>query len=325
MITSHLLDVRNLKMHFPYHGGARDGSRVVKAVDDVSLWIDEGETLGLVGESGCGKSTLARAIARLYRPTSGQILFRGQDLATLEGEALRQARRQIQMVFQDPYSSLNPRMTVEKIVSEPLRNFGETQDLSAHIQDLLLTVGLDSTSLHRYAHQFSGGQRQRIAIARALGCNPEFLVLDEPTSALDVSVQAQILTLLSRLKEQMDLTYLYVTHDLSVAEVVCQRIGVMYLGKIVEISPAAALFRSPAHPYSIALIAAVPIPDPTQKRSRVRLPGEVPSPSNPPPGCRFHPRCQYATGECHSQEPPLEAIGPGHYVACWHPQLTAQS
>jgi oligopeptide/dipeptide ABC transporter ATP-binding protein len=319
MTANHpLLEVKNLRMHFPYHGKSTNGIRVVKAVDDVSLWINEGETLGLVGESGCGKSTLARAIARLYRPTSGEILFRGQDLVTLEGEPLRQARRQIQMIFQDPYSSLNPRMTVEKIVSEPLRNFGETLDLSGRLRDLLATVGLDASSLHRYPHEFSGGQRQRIGIARALALRPALVVADEPLSALDVSIQAQILNLLRDLQARLRLSYLFISHDLSVVSVLSRRVAVMYLGEIVESGPTAALFAQPQHPYTEALLSAVPVPDPATERRRARiiLSGDVPSPVHRPSGCPFHPRCPYAFDRCRAEKPPLKEYSPGRLTAC---------
>ena len=316
--NTHLLDVRSLKMHFPYHGVVRNGANVVKAVEDVSLWLDDGETLGLVGESGCGKSTLARTIARLYRPTAGEILFRGENLAALEGERLRQARRQIQMIFQDPYSSLNPRMTVERIVAEPLRNFGETANLSARLEELIQTVGLDRAALRRYPHEFSGGQQQRIGIARALALRPALVVADEPLSALDVSIQAQILNLLRDLQTKMRLSYLFISHDLSVVALLARRVAVMYLGEIVETGATAELFSRPQHPYTEALLSAVPVPDPDRerKRRRIVLKGDVPSPVSPPAGCPFHPRCPYVFDRCRAEKPALKTGASGRSVAC---------
>jgi peptide/nickel transport system ATP-binding protein len=316
--TGHLLEVRNLKMHFRYYGAARNGSSIVKAVENVSLWIDEGETLGLVGESGCGKSTLARTIARLYRPTAGDILFRGQNLSLLEGRPLRQARRQIQMIFQDPYSSLNPRMTVEKIISEPLRNFGETADLAGRLVELIETVGLDRVALHRYPHEFSGGQRQRIGIARALALRPALVVADEPLSALDVSIQAQILNLLRHLQSKLRLSYLFISHDLSVVSLLAGRVALMYLGEIVESGMTADLFTRPQHPYTEALLSAVPVPDPDRERERTRivLKGDVPSAVAPPSGCPFHPRCPYVFERCRGEKPALQADTSGRAVAC---------
>jgi oligopeptide/dipeptide ABC transporter ATP-binding protein len=315
---NHLLDVRRLKMHFRYHGSGRDGARVLKAVDDVSFWIDEGETLGLVGESGCGKSTLARAIARLHRPTSGEVFFRSQDLAPLEGEPLRRARRHIQMVFQDPYSSLNPRMTVERIIAEPLRNFGETDNLRGRLEELLSTVGLEPSALARYPHEFSGGQRQRIGIARALALSPALVVADEPLSALDVSIQAQIVNLLRDLQARLRLSYLFISHDLSVVALLARRTAVMYLGEIVETGPTEELFAKPQHPYTEALLSAVPIPDPVHERRRARivLKGDVPSPVSPPAGCPFHPRCPYAFDRCRTEKPLLHAYGSAGAAAC---------
>ena len=319
--TDLLLDVRNLKMHFPYHGKSASGERLVRAVDDVSLWLAPSETLGLVGESGCGKSTLARAVARLYRPTAGQILFKGQDLAQLEGEPLRQARRHIQMVFQDPYSSLNPRMTVEKIVSEPLRNFernGGQADYRTTVEELLATVGLQRSALRQYPHEFSGGQRQRIGIARALALRPALLVADEPLSALDVSIQAQIVKLFRDLQQQFRLSCLFISHDLSAVSVLAHRVAVMYLGEIVESAAAAALFSRPQHPYTEALLSAVPVPDPAieRKRKRIVLSGDVPSPVSRPAGCPFHPRCPYAFDRCRVEKPPLREYTPGFWTSC---------
>jgi oligopeptide/dipeptide ABC transporter ATP-binding protein len=291
-------------------------------VDDVSLWIGEGETLGLVGESGCGKSTLARTVARLYRPTAGEILFRSQNLATLEGEALRRARRHIQMIFQDPYSSLNPRMTVESIVTEPLQNFhienGKATSLRARAEELLVTVGMDRSALARYPHEFSGGQRQRIGIARALALNPALVIADEPLSALDVSIQAQVVHLLRDLQTRLRLSYLFISHDLSVVALLAHRSAVMYLGEIVETGPTATLFASPQHPYTEALLSAVPVPDPERerRRSRIVLQGDVPSPLSPPPGCPFHPRCPYAFDRCRSEKPLLRSYGSSSAAAC---------
>jgi oligopeptide transport system ATP-binding protein len=316
-----LLDVRNLKMHFPYHGKSTFGERLVRAVDDVSLWLAPSETLGLVGESGSGKSTLARAVARLYRPTAGQILFRGQDIAQLEGEPLRQARRHIQMVFQDPYSSLNPRMTAEKIVSEPLRNFernGGQTGYRSRVEELLATVGLQRSALRQYPHEFSGGQRQRIGIARALALRPALLVADEPLSALDVSIQAQIVKLFRDLQQQFRLSCLFISHDLSAVSLLAHRVAVMYLGEIVESAPAAALFSRPQHPYTEALLSAVPVPDPAieRKRKRIVLSGDVPSPVSRPPGCPFHPRCPYAFDRCRVEKPPLTEYVPSFWTSC---------
>jgi oligopeptide/dipeptide ABC transporter ATP-binding protein len=319
MTTSgHLLEVQNLRMHFPYHGARRNGAKVIKAVEDVSLQLDGGETLGLVGESGCGKSTLARTIARLHKPTSGKILFRGQDLAVLEDRPLREARRQVQMIFQDPYSSLNPRMTVERIIAEPLRNFGETAGLASRLDELLQTVGLDRSARSRYPHEFSGGQRQRIGIARALALQPALVLADEPLSALDVSIQAQILALLRDLQSKLRLSYLFISHDLSVVSLLARRVAVMYLGEIVESGPTAELFSRPRHPYTEALLSAAPIPDPKSERQRRRivLQGDVPSPVSPPSGCPFHPRCPYVFERCRSEKPPLQADASGRAVAC---------
>ena len=311
----HLLEVHDLTMYFPFHGKlAADGQRVVRAVDGVSLWIDEAETLGLVGESGCGKSTLARAIVQLYRPTAGEVIFRGENLAALGGERLRQARRHIQMIFQDPYSSLNPRMTVAQIVSEPLRNFGLTEGLDARLRELLATVGLDDTALRRYPHEFSGGQRQRIGIARALALNPALVIADEPASALDVSIQAQIINLLRELQAQLRLSYLFISHDLSVVSLLSRRVAVMYLGEIVESGPTSDLFAQPWHPYTEALLSAVPVPDPKAERARKRilLSGDVPSPANKPSACPFHPRCPYVFERCRTEKPPLRVQGTGN-------------
>jgi oligopeptide transport system ATP-binding protein len=315
-----LLDVRHLKVHFPVQQGlfgAVHGH--VKAVDDVSFILEEGETLGLVGESGCGKSTLGRAAIRLVEPTSGQIIFAGEDINRLSGAALRRLRRRFQMVFQDPYGSLNPRMTIEQIIGEALdihRLTPNATDRRQRIAHLLQAVGLDSAQAQRYPHEFSGGQRQRIGIARALAVEPEFIVCDEPVSALDVSVQAQIINLLQDLQQKHGIAYLFIAHDLAVVEHISRRIMVMYLGKVVEMAGAPAVIHTPKHPYTQALISAIPVIDPASKRSRIVLPGDVPSPIHPPAGCPFHPRCPVAEAQCRTNVPELREIAPGHQVAC---------
>lgn len=317
-----LISIRDLKVHFPLASGLlfSRSRQVVKAVDGVSLDINKGETLGLVGESGCGKTTLGRAILRLTEPTSGQILFRGEDLATLSRRAMRERRRQLQVIFQDPYASLNPRMTVGQIIGEPLETFnlaqGETK--RQRVQDLMEMVGLSARFLKRYPHEFSGGQRQRIGIARALAVDPDFIVADEPISALDVSIQSQIMNLLDRLRREKNLTYLFISHDLRAIQHVSDRVAVMYLGKIVELAPAKTVYTNPLMPYTKALISAVPVPDPKieASRRRVVLEGDVPSPINPPAGCRFHTRCPYAIEACRDVEPELVQIKPNHFAAC---------
>ncbi len=317
-----LISIRDLKVHFPLAGGLffSRSRQVVKAVDGVTLDIYRGETLGLVGESGCGKTTLGRAVLRLIEPTSGQILFRGQDLAHLSRKAMRQQRRQLQIIFQDPYASLNPRMTVSQIIGEPLDTFhlarGESR--RQRVQELMEMVGLSARFLKRYPHEFSGGQRQRIGIARALAVDPDFIVADEPISALDVSIQSQIMNLLDRLRREKNLTYLFISHDLRAIQHVSDRVAVMYLGKIVEIAAAKTLYSNPLMPYTKALISAVPVPDPKVEASRRRivLEGDVPSPINPPLGCRFHTRCPYAIEACRDIEPQLVQIKPDHFAAC---------
>ncbi len=318
-----LLDVRNLKMYFPLTRGLVFQRTVgyVRAVDDISFSIGRGKTLGLVGESGSGKTTIARTLVRLYKPTAGQLLFEGQDLANVEGEALREIRQRIQMVFQDPYASLNPRFTIGSLISEPMHiyNQGSKQLIHERTIELLRVVGLRPEYIDRYPHEFSGGQRQRIAVARALAINPEFVIADEPVSALDVSVRAQVLNLLQRLQKEFELTYLFVSHDLSVVRHVADRIAVMYLGKIVELADRDELYAAPKHPYTKALLSAVPIPDPRieKKRQRIILSGDLPSPVNIPKGCRFHTRCPMAQSICREVEPVFEAKeGHEHYAAC---------
>jgi oligopeptide transport system ATP-binding protein len=315
-----LLEVKNLKVHFPVrHGLFSHVHESVKAVDGVSFQIAPGETLGLVGESGCGKSTLGRAIMRLVEPTAGEILLNGENLTHLNGEALRARRRKFQMIFQDPFGSLNPRMTVEDIVGEALDIHQLTDGKTARrkrIAELLKAVGLDAAYAQRYPHEFSGGQRQRIGIARALAVEPELIVCDEPVSALDVSVQAQIINLLRDLQQQRGMAYLFIAHDLAVVEHISRRVMVMYLGKIVEQAGAKDIIRTPQHPYTQALISAVPEIDPDTKRQRIILPGDVPSPIHPPSGCPFHPRCPIAEARCKTEAPTLEENGQSHFTAC---------
>jgi oligopeptide/dipeptide ABC transporter ATP-binding protein len=319
-----LLDVRHLRMHFLIQKGVtRRIVRRVRAVDDVSFEIREGETLGLVGESGCGKTTAARCILRAHTPTGGEILFRTAagtvvDLARLSRKDLRPIRPQIQMIFQDPYASLNPRMTIADIVGEPLLVNGvvDRAARTERVADLLQLVGLRPEFMQRFPHAFSGGQRQRIGIARALALHPRLVVADEPVSALDVSVQAQILNLLLDLQRKLHLTYLFIGHNLSVVRHVCDRVIVMYVGKIVEHAPAEDLFRAPKHPYTAALMAAVPVPDPRRRTEGADLQGEVPSPANPPSGCYFHPRCPFAVDRCRTEAPELQEISPGRLVRC---------
>jgi oligopeptide transport system ATP-binding protein len=319
-----LLEVRHVKKYFPIRKGVMQREvAAVHAVDDVSFAVREGETLGLVGESGCGKSTLGRTIVRLLQPTDGQIIFQGRDISRLGTRALRPLRREMQMVFQDPYASLNPRKRVGTIVSDPMRvhDLGSRAEQKRRVGEILETVGLSPEHYNRFPHEFSGGQRQRIGIARALALRPKLIVADEPVSALDVSIQSQMLNLLGDLQKELQLTYVFIAHDLGVVRHVSNRIAVMYLGKLVELSPAEELYTRPIMPYTEALLSAVPIPDPdlAEKRERIVLEGDVPSPINPPSGCRFHPRCRYATDVCKELEPPLVDYGNGHLAACHHP------
>ena len=314
-----LLQIENLKTYYPVKGGfLRRTIAEVKAVDDVSFEINKGETLGLVGESGCGKSTTGRTILKLLKPTSGKIIFDGKDITNLNGKQLRLARRDFQMVFQDPYASLNPKQMVGDIVAEPIRNFSNKslKDLKDEVMELLHKVGLPEDAYYKYPHEFSGGQRQRIGIARALALRPKLIVADEPVSALDVSVQSQVLNLLKELQYEFDLTYLFIAHDLSVVKHMSDRIGVMYLGNLVEISEKNSLYAEPLHPYTQALISAIPEPDPRKRKERIVLQGDVPSPVNPPSGCPFHTRCPVAKEECSKVKPSLKEVKPGHKVAC---------
>jgi oligopeptide transport system ATP-binding protein len=320
-----ILVVDHLVKHFPIKAGILIDRQIgaVQAVDDVSFAVNRGETLGLVGESGCGKSTLARSILQLIEPTSGSVRFEGREIAGLGRRQSRELRADMQMVFQDPYASLNPRKRIAQIVGDPMVMHGivKRDEAKGVVQDLLETVGLNPEHYNRFPHEFSGGQRQRIGIARALSLNPKLIIADEPVSALDVSIQAQIINLLEDLQEEFGLTYIFVAHDLSVVRHVADRIAVMYLGKIVEIGPAEAVYNTPIHPYTHALLSAVPIPDPRANaaRKQVILEGDVPSPANPPPACRFHTRCPRATEICSQEEPPLIDHGNDHYAACHHP------
>ncbi|PKM50929.1 MAG: peptide ABC transporter ATP-binding protein [Firmicutes bacterium HGW-Firmicutes-7] len=316
-----LIKVNNLKKYFnASHGLLGKGTVCCKAVDDVSFYIKKGETLGLVGESGCGKSTVGRTMLRLYKPTAGEIIFNGTDIAKFNESELMPYRKKIQMIFQDPYASLNPRMTVKDIIGEPIdiHNLAKGNEREEIIVDLLQRVGLNKDHASRYPHEFSGGQRQRIGIARALAVKPEFIICDEPISALDVSIQAQVVNMLDDLQDEFGLTYLFIAHDLSMVRHISDRVGVMYLGNLMEVASSKELYSNPQHPYTQALLSAIPVPDPsyTQKRERIKLEGEVPSPINPPSGCKFRTRCRYVMDICSNQVPELKDIGSEHFVAC---------
>jgi oligopeptide/dipeptide ABC transporter ATP-binding protein len=318
----HIIDIANLKMYFPITRGILQRKvGEIKAVDDVSFKISKNETLGLVGESGCGKTTIGRCILRLYKPTSGKILFNGTDISGLNEDQLRPFRRELGAIFQDPYGSLNPRQAVRTIVGMPLIIHGmvERRKLNERVEEIFKLVGLDPSMMDRVAHEFSGGQRQRLGIARALACQPSLVICDEPVSALDVSIQAQILNLLETLQEKLGLTYLFIAHDLSVVQHISNRVAVMYLGRIIELSGSRELYNNPLHPYTRALLSAVPVPNPVVERTRTRvvLKGEVPSPADPPAGCHFHPRCNLAVSQCRESAPELRDVGGGHEVACF--------
>ncbi|MNW26854.1 Oligopeptide transport ATP-binding protein OppF [compost metagenome] len=316
---SAILEVRNLKKHYPIRKGLLAKQvGAVKAVDGVTLTVETGETLAVVGESGCGKSTTGRAILRLIEPTDGEVFFEGQDVRALSPEQLRRFRTDMQMVFQDPYASLDPRWTVQRTLEEPLlthHSMGRNE-VKSRVEELMEVVGLSPYQAHRFPHEFSGGQRQRIGIARALALNPKFIVCDEPVSALDVSIQAQVLNLMQDLQEQFGLTYMFISHDLSVVKFISDRVAVMYLGKVVELAPTAELFKEALHPYTQALMSAVPVPNPEITRQRIVLSGDVPNPENPPSGCTFHTRCPYVKDTCRSVIPELREISPGRQVAC---------
>jgi len=319
MAETPLLEVKHLKKHFPIKGGVFSKTiGYVYAVDDINFTLEKGETLGLVGESGCGKSTTGRTILRLIEPTDGAIYFEGQDITALDKSAMRALRREMQIIFQDPYASLNPRMTVGSIIGEPLEihKIAKGSEKEERVASLLQKVGLRAEDMRKYPHEFSGGQRQRIGIARALALNPKLIVCDEPVSALDVSIQAQVINLLEDLQAEFGLSYLFIAHNLNVVEHISNRVAVMYLGQIVELASDEELYRNPQHPYTEALLSAVPIPDPTVKKKRIILEGDVPSPINPPRGCHFHTRCMYKDKICEEVEPEFKDIGGGHWVAC---------
>jgi oligopeptide transport system ATP-binding protein len=321
--NGNILQVRNMNVHFTFGKSLfkKGKPMVLKAVDGISLDLSVGETLGLVGESGCGKSSAAKGVLQLYKPTAGQVFFRGEDLCALKGEALRKKRRHMQMIFQDPYSSLNPRMTVFHIIEEPMKVHaigGSRKERRERVLEMMGLVGLNPTDIHRYPHEFSGGQRQRIGIARALAVRPEMVVCDEPVSALDVSIQSQVINLIEDLRDQFNLSYLFISHDLSVVKHISHRVAVMYLGAMVELAAKDELYSHPLHPYTQALLSSIPLPDPEleSRRTSIALEGEIPSPIAPPRGCRFHPRCRMRADICPQQVPEWREVAPGHFVAC---------
>lgn len=316
-----MLEVVGLKKYFPVGGGMLKKPQMNKAVDDVSFTIEEGETLGLVGESGCGKTTCGKTILKLYEPNGGNIIFKGEDITNLNRSQMRKYRREMSIIYQDPFGSLDPRMTVGGIISEPMEvhNLHPKEEREDQVAEIMAKVGLTPEQMNRYPHEFSGGQRQRIGIARSLAVDPDFIVADEPVSALDVSIQAQILNLMQDLQKEFGFTYLFVTHDLSVIKHICDRVAVMYVGKIVEMAPKEQLFGNPLHPYTEALLSAVPVPNPRLRRKEIILKGDVPSTTNPPSGCRFHTRCLYAKDICAKQEPVFEEKERGHFAACHFP------
>lgn len=319
-MSESLLKVEHVVKHFPIHGGLFSRQVAsVKAVSDISFELKKGETLGLVGESGCGKSTLGRCLIRLIEPTSGKIFFNGEDITTVDNNRMRDLRRKMQIIFQDPYASLNPRMTIGAILEEPLvihNLYPDEKQRKERVQELIKLVGLRPEHLSRYPHEFSGGQRQRVGIARALAVNPEIIICDEPVSALDVSIQAQVINLLMELQQKLGLTYIFIAHDLKVVEHVSTKVAVMYLGQIVEMAEADELYKNPQHPYTKALLSAIPIPDPKPRPERIILTGDVPSPIAPPPGCYFNPRCPMASAECKMTKPELVEKSKGHFVSC---------
>ena len=319
-MAGNLLEVRNLKKYYSVKSGCLNKDRrSVKAVDGINLSVKQGEILGIVGESGCGKSTFGRSILRLIEPTSGEVIFEGTNICGLKKEEMRLKRREMQIVFQDPGASLNPRLTVGEIIGEPLEVFHicEGKEKEERIYKLMDLVGINRAYINRFPHEFSGGQRQRLGIARALAVNPKLIICDEPVSALDVSIRAQVLNLMKELKDKLNLTYIFISHDLSVVHHICDRVAVMYLGRVVEIADKKQIYENPVHPYTKALLSAIPMPDPEVKRERIILQGDVPNPADPPSGCHFHKRCPYAKKECSETVPPFVTVEPGHQVLCW--------
>ena len=319
-MAGNLLEIRNLKKYYSVKSGfLNKDRRSVKAVDGINLSVKQGEILGIVGESGCGKSTLGRSILRLIEPTSGEVIFEGTNICGLKKEEMRLKRREMQIVFQDPGASLNPRLTVGEIIGEPLEVFHicEGKEKEERIYKLMDLVGINRAYINRFPHEFSGGQRQRLGIARALAVNPKLIICDEPVSALDVSIRAQVLNLMKELKDKLNLTYIFISHDLSVVHHICDRVAVMYLGRVVEIADKKQIYENPVHPYTKALLSAIPMPDPEVKRERIILQGDVPNPADPPSGCHFHKRCPYAKKECSETVPPFVTVEPGHQVLCW--------